>query len=191
MATPAVRSSSLSSARSSFCGEAAMQKARCLARPASAAGRSGTRVVRPLRERSKTFHSRVPARPPAAGRSGTRPCGRCESAPRPSILESRAVPVAPAPSETELAERLAARTLELIDIPSESRDEAALAAHVAGVLRDGGAEVRDLGDSCVLARPRGTRRRCCSPGTSTRCRRRTTSRARATTSASTGSAPAT
>ena len=34
----------------------------------------------------------------------------------------------------ELAERLGARTLELVDVPSESRDEAALAAHVLGVL---------------------------------------------------------
>jgi succinyl-diaminopimelate desuccinylase len=52
---------------------------------------------------------------------------------------------------------LAQRTLELIDIASESRDESALAAHIAGVLRAGGAEVRDLGDSCVLARPSETR----------------------------------
>jgi succinyl-diaminopimelate desuccinylase len=57
----------------------------------------------------------------------------------------------------ELGERLAARTLELIDIASESRDEAAIAAHVAGVLRDAGAEVLDLGDTCVLARPPGAR----------------------------------
>ena len=63
------------------------------------------------------------------------------------------MPVAPAPSETELASRLAARTLELIDVPSESHAEAALAEHVAGVLREGGAEVLDLGDSCILARP--------------------------------------
>ena len=41
-----------------------------------------------------------------------------------------------APSDHDLGERLAARTLELIDIPSESRDEASLAAHVA-VLRAG------------------------------------------------------
>lgn len=67
------------------------------------------------------------------------------------------MPVTPAPSETELAERLAARTLELIDVPSESRDEAALAAHVARVLREGGAVVEDLGDSCVLAYPAETR----------------------------------
>jgi succinyl-diaminopimelate desuccinylase len=50
-----------------------------------------------------------------------------------------------------LADRLASRALELVDVPSESRDEAALAAHVLGVLRDGGVDVRDAGDSCVLA----------------------------------------
>ncbi len=63
------------------------------------------------------------------------------------------------PAVTDLAERLAARTLELIDIPSESRSEAALAAHLAGALRAGGAEVEDLGDGCLLARPAGTRPR--------------------------------
>jgi succinyl-diaminopimelate desuccinylase len=67
------------------------------------------------------------------------------------------MPVTPAPSESELAERLAARTLELIDIPSESHEEAALAAHVASVLREGGAVVEDLGDSCILAYPAETR----------------------------------
>jgi len=50
-----------------------------------------------------------------------------------------------------LADRLAARALELVDIPSESRGEAPLAAHALGVLRDGGVDVRDAGDSCVLA----------------------------------------
>jgi succinyl-diaminopimelate desuccinylase len=50
-----------------------------------------------------------------------------------------------------LADRLAARTLELVDIPSESRDEAALSAHVLGVLREGGIEARDASDTCVLA----------------------------------------
>lgn len=58
-------------------------------------------------------------------------------------------------TDAELGERLAARTLELIDIPSESRDEAALAAHVLGVLRDGGVDVQDAGDTCVIARPPG------------------------------------
>jgi succinyl-diaminopimelate desuccinylase len=46
---------------------------------------------------------------------------------------------------------LADRTLELIDIASESRDEAALAAHVFEVLEDGGVPVVDAGDTCVLA----------------------------------------
>jgi succinyl-diaminopimelate desuccinylase len=48
-----------------------------------------------------------------------------------------------------LADRLAARALELIDVPSESRYEAALAAHVLAVLGDVGA--RDATDTCVLA----------------------------------------
>jgi len=56
-------------------------------------------------------------------------------------------------SDGELGERLAARTLELVDIPSESRGEGPLAAHVMDVLRAGGANVRDLGDTCVLAGP--------------------------------------
>jgi succinyl-diaminopimelate desuccinylase len=50
-----------------------------------------------------------------------------------------------------LADRLAARTLELVDRPSESRDEADLAKHVLGVLRAGGVDARDGGDTCVLA----------------------------------------
>jgi succinyl-diaminopimelate desuccinylase len=54
-------------------------------------------------------------------------------------------------SDADLGERLAARTLELIDIPSESRDEAAIAAHVLGLLTGGGVAARDAGDTCVLA----------------------------------------
>ena len=50
-----------------------------------------------------------------------------------------------------LADRLAARTLELVDRPSESHDEGALAAHVLDVLRAGGVDARDAGDTCVLA----------------------------------------
>jgi succinyl-diaminopimelate desuccinylase len=50
-------------------------------------------------------------------------------------------------SDAELGDRLAARTLELVNIPSESRAEAPLAAHVASVL-----DVADLGDTCLLAR---------------------------------------
>jgi succinyl-diaminopimelate desuccinylase len=56
----------------------------------------------------------------------------------------------PAVADAALAERLAARTLELIDIPSESRGEARLAAHVGGLLA-----ARDLGDGCVLAEKAG------------------------------------
>jgi succinyl-diaminopimelate desuccinylase len=58
-------------------------------------------------------------------------------------------------SDAELGERLAARTRELVDIPSESGDEAAIVAHVTALLRAGGAPVRDLGDTCVLAGPEG------------------------------------
>jgi len=47
--------------------------------------------------------------------------------------------------DTTLARRLADRTLELVDIPSESRGEGPLAAHVMDVLRSGGVSVRDLG----------------------------------------------
>jgi len=50
-----------------------------------------------------------------------------------------------------LGRRLAERTLELIDIPSESRAEDRLAAHVGELLRAGGVAVQDLGDACVLA----------------------------------------
>jgi succinyl-diaminopimelate desuccinylase len=46
-----------------------------------------------------------------------------------------------------LGDRLAARTLELIDIPSPSRDEAQLAEHVRSLL-----DAEDLGDTCLLAR---------------------------------------
>ena len=56
-----------------------------------------------------------------------------------------------------LRDQLASRTLELVDIPSESRDEDRLAAHVHGVLRSGDVRVRDLGDTCVLAGDPGAR----------------------------------
>src|SRR3954452_6579033 len=48
-----------------------------------------------------------------------------------------------------LADRLAARTLELVDVPSESRNEDAVAALVLDVLR--AADARSGGDTCVLA----------------------------------------
>src|SRR4051795_167371 len=47
------------------------------------------------------------------------------------------------------ADRLAARTLELVDVPSESRNEDAVAALVLDVLR--AADARSGGDTCVLA----------------------------------------
>ena len=52
-----------------------------------------------------------------------------------------------------LTDRLADRTLELIDIASESRAEAALAQHVRDVLSAHGVRVADLGDDCLLAGP--------------------------------------
>jgi succinyl-diaminopimelate desuccinylase len=54
-------------------------------------------------------------------------------------------------TDAQLADRLAARTLELVDIASPSRYEAALAAHIAGVLSAGGVAVRDAGDGCLVA----------------------------------------
>jgi succinyl-diaminopimelate desuccinylase len=51
-----------------------------------------------------------------------------------------------------LAERLADRVLQLVDVPSESHAEAALAAHVLEVLgRAGAGSARDAGDTCVVA----------------------------------------
>lgn len=57
------------------------------------------------------------------------------------------------------AEVLAQRTLALVDIASESRDEAALHAHVLATLREGGVEAADAGDTCIVAgaRERGAR----------------------------------
>lgn len=54
-------------------------------------------------------------------------------------------------TDTTLAERLSARTLQLVDAPSPSREEAALCARVLSTLRDAGVTVRDAGDTCVLA----------------------------------------
>jgi succinyl-diaminopimelate desuccinylase len=52
---------------------------------------------------------------------------------------------------TDLADRLAHRTRELVDVRSVSGDEAGLASHVAHVLEAGGVPVRDAGDTCVIA----------------------------------------
>ena len=51
----------------------------------------------------------------------------------------------------DLASHLAERTLELVDIASESGAERDIAEHVLGVLRAGGVPVRDAGDTCVIA----------------------------------------
>jgi succinyl-diaminopimelate desuccinylase len=53
--------------------------------------------------------------------------------------------------DPQLAERLAARTAELIDIRSESRHEQPLADHVLEVLAEGELRPRDAGDTCVVA----------------------------------------
>jgi succinyl-diaminopimelate desuccinylase len=55
------------------------------------------------------------------------------------------------PASDGLHERLAARTLDLVDVASESRAEGALAGRVLALLRDAGVEARDGGDTCVLA----------------------------------------
>ena len=91
-----------------------------------------------------------------------------------------------------LAERLAARTLELVDIPSESHDEAALGAHVTEVLRAGDVPVRDAGDGCVVAgaATQGAAR-ISWRGISTRCRPRATAPGGATATSSTASDPPT
>ena len=48
-----------------------------------------------------------------------------------------------------LPQRLAERALAVVDVPSESRDEARLAAYVLDALPD----ARDAGDSCIVLRP--------------------------------------
>jgi succinyl-diaminopimelate desuccinylase len=52
---------------------------------------------------------------------------------------------------TDLATRLADRTLELVDIASESGAERDIVEHVLGVLQAGEVPVRDGGDTCVIA----------------------------------------
>lgn len=53
---------------------------------------------------------------------------------------------------SDLAGRLGARVLEIVNVASESRAEAALAARVSEVLREApGGGARDAGDTCVLA----------------------------------------
>jgi succinyl-diaminopimelate desuccinylase len=52
---------------------------------------------------------------------------------------------------TDLASRLADRTLELVEIASESGAERDIVAHLLGVLRERDVPVRDAGDTCVIA----------------------------------------
>ena len=61
------------------------------------------------------------------------------------------------PTDAELSERLAARTLEIVDIPSESRDEGALSMHVARLLQDAGVAAEEADDWCVVVPPRERR----------------------------------
>jgi succinyl-diaminopimelate desuccinylase len=56
-----------------------------------------------------------------------------------------------AAADAHLADRLAARTAELVSIPSESRHEQPLADHVAAVLASAPLRPRDAGDTCVIA----------------------------------------
>ncbi|MBA3807073.1 MAG: succinyl-diaminopimelate desuccinylase [Solirubrobacterales bacterium] len=56
---------------------------------------------------------------------------------------------------TDLQTRLAERTLELIDMASVSGAERNIAAHVLSLLEGAGVEVRDAGDTCVLAAATG------------------------------------
>jgi len=60
--------------------------------------------------------------------------------------------VAQVGTDAALADRLAARTLELVDIPSESGGEEAVTAHVRALL-----DARDLGDTCIYAGPEAPR----------------------------------
>src|SRR3954464_9943970 len=78
-----------------------------------------------------------PVRDSPGARSGSGSCGRLGTSPL--RCQCRVPP--------GLGDRLAARTLELVDIPSASRDEAMLAEHVRSLL-----DAEDLGDTCLLAR---------------------------------------
>ena len=71
---------------------------------------------------------------------------------------------------------LAARTLELVNIPSESRGEAEIAAHVRSLVPPSFELEYEGDDAFVWARPRSAdARSSCSPATTTRCLLRRTS----------------
>jgi succinyl-diaminopimelate desuccinylase len=57
-------------------------------------------------------------------------------------------------ADSDLARRLADRTLELVDIPSESRNEAAIAAHVHSLIPATFVPEYRADDAAVFARPR-------------------------------------
>lgn len=52
--------------------------------------------------------------------------------------------------QTNISQRLAARTLELVDIASESRAEGEIVARMRSMLETEGVDVRDLGDTCLF-----------------------------------------
>ena len=94
----------------------------------------------------------------------------------------------------DLADRLAQTTLALVDIPSESRDEAAAAAWVEAELADAPVSLvhsGGFGAPVRVAAPPGHSARCSSPGTWTRFPRRGTGPAGSRTASCTGSARAT
>jgi hypothetical protein len=87
------------------------------------------------------------------------------------------------------AETLASRTLELVDIPSESRREADLAAYVRSAVPV--PVLYDDGDILLFGRRRAGVRSWSSRATSTRFRLRGISRGASRTASSTGSEQAT
>src|SRR5262245_48964088 len=62
-------------------------------------------------------------------------------------------------SAPALATRLAERTFELVEISSESGAERDIVEHILGVLRNGGVDVHDAGDTCLIAGARTRRER--------------------------------
>ena len=129
VATPAVRRSSLSSSRSV--------------------------VLRARRRCSR--RAAWPGRPLAAGRSGTQLCGRCESVPRPPILES-ACHACDARAQRDRAGRASGRADARADrhpVRVPRRGRARRARRVACCAR-AARKSRISGDSCVLAYPRET-----------------------------------
>ena len=98
-----------------------------------------------------------------------------------------------APPVTALADRLAARTLELVDIPSQSGTRRRFASTCSSSCRPTG-RAEYAGDEAYLFAAAATARaaaRSCSPRTTTRSRRRATSPGASPTARSTASVRAT